>query len=223
MNVITLQAVPREGVGSRASRRARMAGFTPVSVYGHGKENLALRIISHDLGKALDSTAQVFMLDIAGKEESCLVKEVQYDTFGQIILHVDFARIDLSEQVEVDVALDFMGTPLGVTEGGILATQQQTLPVRCRADSIPSSIEVDISAVEIGSALQAGDVELPAGVELNTSSLDAESAVVSVTAPKVEEPEPVEGEEGEEGAPAEGGEDAPAEGGDAKPEGDSEG
>lgn len=220
MNIITLKAVPREGTGSRASRKARAAGFTPVSVYGHGKDNLSLRIISHDLDKALDSSAQMFMLDIDGHEESCLVKEVQYDTFGQITLHVDFARIDLSEEVHVDVALDFIGNPAGVLAGGILAVAHQTLPITCRADSIPASIEVDISEVEIGHALHAGEVGLPEGITLDTGSIEPEAAVVSVTAPKVEEPEPTDGDEeaGEGAAPAEGGADA-----EPKADGDGDG
>ena len=105
MKKTVLKAEPRVGIGSRVSRKARAAGFTPVNVYGHGLPNQALRINTHDLDIALHSPAQVFLLDIQGSEESCLVKEVQWDTFGQNVLHVDFARIEGDEATNFDGAL----------------------------------------------------------------------------------------------------------------------
>ena len=86
--------------GSLTRRLRRRAGRVPVEIYGHGQANVSLTLDAHVLDLALQTPAQVFTLDIEGKNESCLVKEVQYDTFGQQILHVDFARVDLSEEVD---------------------------------------------------------------------------------------------------------------------------
>lgn len=210
MKKTVLKAQARQGTGSRVSRKARAAGFTPVNVYGHGLTNQALSISTHDLDIALHSPAQVFLLDIDGHEESCLVKEVQYDTFGQLVLHVDFARIDLSEEVNVEVHLDFLGTPVGVAKGGAHMVLHPALPVLCRADSIPDAVQVDVSALDIGAAVHAGEIALPQGVRLDEHAIDGDEPVFHVTAPHKEEPTPVEAEgEGEAAAPTE-----------AKPEGD---
>lgn len=197
MKKTVLKAEPRRGVGSRSSRIARAGGSTPVNVYGHGLPNQALSIDSHALDLALHSPAQVFMLDIDGHEESCLVKEVQWDTFGQVVLHVDFARIDLSEEVHVMVQLDFLGTPVGVGKGGVHNIHHASLAVRCRADSIPDALSVEVSALDIGQGLHAGEIALPSGVRLDADHMAEDEPIFTVGAPKKEEPaaeaEPAEG------------------------------
>jgi large subunit ribosomal protein L25 len=213
---IVLTAEARELKGSAESRRSRRAGRVPVEIYGHGQANVSLTLDAHVLGLALQTPAQVFTLDIEGKSESCLVKEVQYDTFGQQILHVDFARVDLSEEVEVEIQLEFTGRAKGVVEdGGTMVVHHPTVSVKCRADSIPEVLAVDVAEIAIGHALHANEIQFPPGVKLDEHEMDAETQIVGVVAPKAEEPEvdedAVEGVEGE--APAEG--DAE---GDAKPE-----
>ena len=213
---IVLNTETREQSGSAASRRARRAGRVPVEIYGHGKANVSLTIDAHALGLALNTPAQVFTLDMGGKSESCLVKEVQYDTFGQQILHVDFARVDLSEEVEVEIQLEFTGRAKGVVEdGGTMVVHHPTVSVKCRADSIPEVIAVDVTDIEIGHALHAGEIQFPPGVKLDEHEMDSDTQIVGVVAPKAEEPEAEE--EGVEGVEGE----APAEGaaeGEAKPE-----
>lgn len=209
-----LETHAREGVGSRASRKARAAGRVPVNVYGHGQANAALTVDAHDVELALLSTAQVFTLKIAGQDESCLVREVQYDTYGQRVLHVDFTRIDLSEEVEVEVALEFRGHAAGVTAGGQLVVHHNTFAVRCRADSIPDVIVVDVSAVELGESIHANEVSLPEGVVLDEHHFAVDEPIVGVAATKEEEVEAVA--EADEAAGA--GAAAPTEGGEKKSE-----
>jgi large subunit ribosomal protein L25 len=216
-----IKTTARDGIGSQVSRRERVAGQVPVNVYGHGKDNVVCKVDEHELELAFASSDQVFNLEINGATESCLVKEVQYDTFGQRVLHVDFTRIDLSEQVSVEVTVEFRGDPAGVAAGGTKMIHHPTLSVNCRADSIPDFIVVEISALEIGQSLHAGEIELPAGVTLDEASLAPGEQVVAVAAPRVEIEEPVEGEDAAEGEEAADGEKAEKkdEGGDADKDG----
>ena len=213
-----IKTTARDGSGSQASRRERAAGLVPVIIYGHGQDNVQCKVDGHDLGLAFATSDQVFNLEIAGKKESCLVKEVQYDTFGQRILHVDFSRIDLSEQVAVEVVLEFRGDPAGVSAGGTRIVHHPKLSVNCRADSIPDVVAIDVSGLEIGDSLHAGEIELPEGVSLDEGQLAPGEQVFAVAAPRVEVEETTEDAEGAEGEEA-----TDEKTDEAKPDGDSEG
>jgi len=204
-----LKTENRSGIGSRPARRDRVAGKVPVNIYGHGEECQNLAIGEHALQIALGTATQVFTLDINGKQQPCLVKSVQYDTYGQDILHVDFARVSLTEEVDVEVPVHYMGHAKGITDGGQLVIQHPQLAVRCLAAAIPEFIEVDIADVGLGKSLHAGDVKLPAGVKLDLKKMSSDEPIVGVVAPRVEAV--VEAE----ATPAEGAVVAPAAGGEA--------
>ena len=201
---VTLVAEPREKAGSSVSRRLRTAGRVPVNVFGHGEANANLSVDAHELDLALHTAAQVFMLKQGQSEQACLVRNVQYDTFGQQVLHVDFARVDLSEEVEVEVELAFIGFAKGVADGGTLAVQHPALWVKCRADSIPERIEVDVTGVEVGHALHAREIVLPAGVRLDTHKMGEEAQIVGVVAAHIEVAPVAAAAEGEAAPAAEG-------------------
>ncbi|MHC4845399.1 MAG: 50S ribosomal protein L25 [Planctomycetota bacterium] len=207
----TLKTNPRTGSGSAAARRQRREGEVPVIVYGHGEDNQSLTIEAHALDLALASQTQVFTLEIGKKQQPCLVKNVQYDTFGQHVLHVDFTRVSLTEEVEVEVELEISGDAKGVAAGGTLAVQHPALWVKCLANAIPDSIQIDVTELDIGQGIHAGEIELPKGVRLDEGKHDPSDQMVGVLAPRVEveEEAPEEGVEGE--APAEG-EAAPVDG-----------
>jgi len=208
----TLKTNPRTDSGSAAARRQRREGEVPVIVYGHGEDNQSLTVSAHELDLALAGQTQVFTLEIGKKHQPCLVKSVQYDTFGQYVLHVDFTRVSLTEEVEVEVELVFVGEAKGIAEGGTLAVHHTALWVSCLATAIPDSLEVDVAELEIGQAIHAGEIALPKGVRLDEGKMDPTDQMVGVLAPRVEveEEAPAEGAvEGE--APADG-EAAPADG-----------
>ena len=202
---VHLETTAREDVGSRTSRRLRREGKVPVNVYGHGQANAHLAVDAHAFDLALNTSAQLFTLDIGGKSESCLLKEVQFDTFGQNALHADFERVDLSEEVEVEVHLEFVGTAKGLADGGQIVVNHDKIAVKCRADSIPELIEVSVAELAMGDHLNATQVTLPPGVKLDLHEMDEDTQIVGCVAPQAE-PELVSGE----AKPSEGGDEGEA-------------
>ena len=200
---ITLEATNRDKTGSAESRRLRSTGFIPAVMYGLGSEPESLLINAREFNNALKTEAgsNVLLNVNVGKDSiPALAREIQRHAFKDEIVHVDLIRIDLSQTVEADVQVNFLGTPLGVKEeGGVVQTVNNTISITALPTSIPSSIDIDISELNVGENATATDVELPDGVEL--ASEDDESILVTITLPRaaIEEEEEIEGLEGEEG------------------------
>lgn len=182
-----LKTHSRPDIGSASARRLRAESRIPVNVYGHGEANQNLALDEHALELALNTSTQVFTLSISGKEQPCLVKSVQYDTFGQRVLHVDFARVSLTEEVEVEIALEITGTPKGAAEGGQVVVLHPAVWVRCLASAIPDLLSVDISPLLMGQAIHAREIVMPAGVSLDTKKMNPDDQIVGVVAPRIEE------------------------------------
>lgn len=204
-----LTAEPRDALGSRASRKARAVGRTPANLYRAGEENQSVTLDSHGLELALATPAQVFEIELSGTKQPCLVREVQYDTYGQQVLHVDFARVALDEEVGVEVPFEIRGTPKGVADGGTLSIQHQALMVRCKAGSIPDQLIIDVTSLGVSDSFKAGDIELPEGLSLDTDRMRGDLPVITVLAPRVRKKTKRELAEEQAAAEAAGG-DAPA-------------
>jgi large subunit ribosomal protein L25 len=220
MSVIQLKGTRRERVGKGGARRARAAGQIPGVVYGHGETPVAVAIDAKEFETALrdhKGSNPIVNLSVGGGEVTALVRDVQLDPVGRHILHLDFQHISLTEQIEVEVAVHFVGTPIGVKDsGGILEHLARSLKVRCLPTAIPPSIDVDVTALNIGDNLHVRDLQAT-GFEIIT---DGDVTVAAVVAPAVEEvvapvvteevaaePEVVatKGKKDAEGAPAEAG------------------
>jgi len=192
-----LKAEKRSDSGTRAARKIRKQGFIPAIIYGHKKESVSVTLNRHDLALELQHHHRLLDLDVEGKRESCLVKEVQYDYLGEEIIHVDLARVNVDERVTVSVALELRGTPVGVSEGGgVLNQLLNEIELECVVVNIPENIRVVIHDLQIGDSVTAGELELPEGAVLQTP---AESPVVMVQA-AIEVPEEEEAEVVEEAA-----------------------
>ena len=114
-------------------------------------------------------------------------------------LHVDFIQVDLTKTVDADVQLNFIGTPMGVKEeGGIIQTINSTITISALPTNIPTSLDLDISELNVGDNLAAGDVSLPERAVLADEEDD--SILITITIPRaaIEEEEDIEGLEGEE-------------------------
>jgi len=209
-----LKATRRSDLGTRKTRALRRQGLTPAIIYGHGKEDLAVAVDQHDLDVAITHGERVLAIDLGGETENVLVKEVQYDTFGQHILHVDLTRVSLTDRVEVTVPINLRGTPAGLAEGGVLQQQAAELTISCTVTEIPEEIRIQVSGLNVGDALQASDIELPEDMTLvddpnmricSVTTVAEEEPVEEAEEAETAEPEVItERKETDEAAPAEG-------------------
>ena len=197
-----LKATVRVNNGSAESRRARSEGSIPAVVYGLGMEAVSVEIDAREFTNALKTEAGsnvIFNLEIGKDKYTALAREIQKHVYRNEYLHVDFIQVDLTKTVDADVQLNFIGTPMGVKEeGGIIQTINSTITISALPTNIPTSLDLDISELNVGDNLAAADVDLPEGVELANDEDD--SILITITIPRaaVEEEEEIEGLEGEE-------------------------
>jgi large subunit ribosomal protein L25 len=204
---VTLRADSGRPLGTRPSRRVRAIGKVPAVVYGKGSDPRHVAVDHHDLSVAFHSAAGLNVLinlEIDGEEGvPTLVKDIDRHPFRNQIRHVDFIRVSLTEKVRAEVSLHFVGTPIGVREGGILSPIRNSIEIEALPAEIPPAIEVDVSALAVNDDLRVSDL---APIEGVTIMEDPDEMIVTVAVPavEVEEPVEVEVEEGEEGeAPTE--------------------
>lgn len=167
MELIKLEAQARERKGSRESRKLRRTGFIPAVVYGHKQESATISLPADAFLDALKAGGRLFTLKTTKGDENAFIAEMQHDTLTDAVIHVDFTRVDMNEQISLEVAIKLKGTPTGVVKGGLLEEMKAHTRVRCLPTAIPKHIEIDISSVEIGHALYLKDLALPAGVTLD--------------------------------------------------------
>jgi len=191
----TIKAQVRERTGTRYAARTRAQGKLPAVIYGHKKDPVHIAVDAKELTELLHHNAHLIDVDVAGKSEPCLVKDIQWDYLGRNLIHVDLARVDLSEEVQVEVEVELTGQAVGLKEvGALLEQSSNTIQVKCRADAIPERLTHDVSEMTVGDSLLVSGLTLPAGV---TAVNDPDSLVahLSVTKVQAEEEEAVEGEE----------------------------
>jgi large subunit ribosomal protein L25 len=144
-----------------------------------------------DVWRLVKKTAHLANLEVGGTSQTVLVRDIQWDHLGKEIIHLDLARVDASEEVESEVRIELHGTAAGVAEGGVIELLTHTLPVTCRADSIPDVIRVEVGELKIGDGIHVRDLKLPSGV---TTAAEPELLLVHVVTPRVAEEEtPTEG------------------------------
>ena len=198
----TVEARPREKIGSTYARRLRKTGRLPAVIYGHKKTPVAISVDKDEMLTHLRHGTHVLHIDVAGSPpETCLVKDLQFGYLGDNVIHVDFARVDLEEEVNVRVHLTFRGEPHAAARGGAILNYDLTdLEVVCRVNEIPEDINVDLMVMGEGLMLTVADIELPPGIR---TDLAPDTPVAHVSFVKREE-EVAVGEEAE--VPVEGAE-----------------
>jgi len=217
---VDLQAEERNERGKNAARRLRASGMTPAVLYGEGNEaggSTALavptRIVDYTLHHFGDNA--LYNIAIDGDTSTARVVDAQRDPVSGLLVHVDFAPVNMTERIEVTVPLHVTGDAPGVEEGGVLQQVAYEIQVESLPGDIPQEITLDVSGLGMNENLTLGDLTLSEGVMLLS---EPEEVAVTVTAPTeiseeemeaagiVEEPtdeeEAVEGEEAAEGEEA---------------------
>ena len=188
----------RDSFGKGAARKIRAAGKIPAVIYGHGTEPQHVTLPGHEVALIIRKANQVLELDIQGKSQLALVKDVQKDPVRQIIEHLDLVVVRKGEKVQVEVSVHIVGEPVSGTTAD-LDTQRLLLEVA--ATDIPERVEVNIEGAEAGTHVLAKDVPLPEGATLIS---DPEALVVAITVPQAQDlGETPETEEAAAEAPAE--------------------
>lgn len=228
MDTVKLSVYERQETGNGPARRLRAQGRIPGVAYGKGKAATAISIDRDELKAAMAHGHNVVLeLDFAkdgdkdgkqaGKDPGpakgkgrqaryAVVKEFQFHPVKRHVLHVDLHEVDLSQEIEASVAVEAVGTPAGLADGGIMDWERREVTVRALPGDMPGTLEVDVSELLIGQHLSVAALSAPEGVAIID---DPEAILLALVPPKVEQ-EPVEeeelaeGEEGEEGEGLEG-------------------
>ncbi len=171
-----LVAEARDSFGKGAARKIRAAGKIPAVIYGHGTDPIHVTLPGHQVGLILRKTNQVLDLDIAGKSQLALVKDVQKDPVRQIIEHLDLIVVRKGEKVTIDVPVHVEGETV---PGTTAAQDANTISLEAEATNIPERIVVNVEGLEAGTQILAKDLVLPEG---STLIVDPDTLIINVTA-----------------------------------------
>jgi len=179
----TLEVASRDSVGKLNNRRLRRSGRLPAVLYGHGKESVKLSLAADDLEATLRHGAKVVNLKGAAAGQA-LLQDVQWDTFQQYALHVDFLRVEASDRVNVEIALLLRGEAPGEHEGGVVEQLEHVLEIETAPSDIPEYLHLNINDLHLGGELKVKDIEdLPPGAVVCD---DPETVLAQCVEPTVE-------------------------------------
>src|ERR1700761_9327 len=189
-------AYERSLQGTGASRRLRLSGKVPGIVYGSGEPQM-IELDHNALYFALKKEAfhsSVLEMDLGGKVSQVLLRDFQMHPYKQIVMHIDFQRVDAKTRLRKKVPLHFEGeenSPAVKTDACIVGHVATQVEVECLATALPEFITVDLSSLAKGKSLHVSDLKLPAGIKAVRHGTQ-NPVVVSVTEPKAEEEAPAE-------------------------------
>ncbi|RKP49217.1 50S ribosomal protein L25/general stress protein Ctc [Trinickia fusca] len=182
-------AFERSLQGTGASRRLRIAGKTPAIVYGAGAEPQMIELDHNALWHALKKEvfhSSILDLEIGGKSQPVLLRDVQYHPFRQLVLHVDFQRVDPKKKLHTKIPVHFMNqetNPAVKLHSAVISHVVTEVEIECLPADLPEFVELDLAKIEAGQSLHAKDITLPKGVSL-VAHVESENPVIaSATVP----------------------------------------
>ena len=219
-----LKALKRESTSTGSNNRLRAEGLIPAILYGGKDKNKNISIQMKEIKNIINSDtflSKVLELDIEGKKEKVIPRDVSYNVISEEPIHIDFMRIVSGKKIILEIPVKFINHPdsPGLKRGGVLNIVRRKVELKCPAENIPNEIVVDLTGTDIGTSIKISSIKLPEKVVPTIT--DRDFVVATVAAPTViKEPEkpaeetPAEGAEGE--VPAEGAEAASKDGDSAK-------
>jgi large subunit ribosomal protein L25 len=194
-----IQAKQRDGRGKNDARRARRDGMVPITVYGGGAETVAAVAPLAELAAILRSESgrnTIFTIDVEGVGASeVMFHERQIDPIRGRLIHADLTRLVKGQKIEVTVPLHLVGEPFGVKEKqGVLEQVFREIEIRCEPRSIPDSIDVDVTHLDVHDVLHVSDLKVAEGIEI-LEDPDSVIATVGIVKEEVEAAPVIEGEE----------------------------
>ena len=211
-----IKAIKRESTSSGSNNKLRSKGLIPAILYGGKEANQNISIEKKDLKNLIDSEtflSKVLELDVEGKKEKVIPRDVAFNVVSEEPIHIDFMRIVSGKKIILEIPVKFINHPdsPGLKRGGVLNIVRRKVELRCPAEKIPNEIIIDLTGTDIGTSIKISSVKLQENVEPTIT--DRDFVIATVASPTVmKEPEkPAEGEQAAEGAEGE----TPAEGAEA--------
>ncbi|MBU0529586.1 50S ribosomal protein L25 [bacterium] len=178
-----LDIMKREQPGSQAAKAMRKEGNIPANFYYAGEENVNLAIDKKVFRKAIHSGHHIFEVDINGKTQYVMIKDIQYHPVSDEIIHIDLMRVRRDEKITISVPIVFEGTAKGVKEGGILTYNLSNLEIKCLPSDVPDKIVIDVTDFEMNHVMTVNEIVVGDKIEIIT---DEDLDVLAVIPPKEE-------------------------------------
>ena len=210
-----LKATKRDNLSSGSNNKLRANGLIPAILYGGKDQNQNISVSKKDFSNIINSEtflSKVLELDIDGKKEKVIPREVAFHVVSEEPMHIDFMRIVSGKKIILEIPVNFINHPdsPGLKRGGVLNIVRRKVELKCPAENIPNDITVDLNGTDIGTSIKISSIKLPENVIPTIT--DRDFVVATVAAPTIiKEPEKPAEETTAEGAEG----DAPAEGAEA--------
>jgi len=194
MKTVGLNGTQRASTGKASTKKVRNAGEVPCVMYNGGNEGFHFSAPHNDLKKILHSP-DVFIVnvDVAGNVEDAIIREAQFHPVTGKILHVDFLKVDGSNEVELELPIRLIGTAEGVLNGGKLASMMRRIKVRGIPANLPEKVEVDVTPLGLGKTIRVSEVQ----AEGLTITSPAQAGIARIDIPRALKSAQAEAEQAE--------------------------
>jgi len=188
MSEHNISATGREAAGKGASRRLRRAASIPAVLYGGTAAPQSIQLDHEKIWLASQNEwfySSILDLDLDGKVQKVLLRDIQRHPYKQIIMHLDFQRVDESQALRAKVPLHFLNqekSPAGKTAGVVVTHELNEVEVSCLPKDLPEFVEIDLANLAVGGIVHLSELKLPKGVELPELKLGKEHDVAVVIA-----------------------------------------
>lgn len=178
MSEVKLTAVARNEFGKGAARRIRRDHQIPAVLYGHGAEPQHVALPGHETTRALRHANVLLGIELDGKVQLAIAKDIQRDPIKDVIEHIDLLVVRKGEKVSVEVNVHIVGES---APGTIHVVETQSVLLEAEATSLPESVVVNVDGLEAGAQVRASDLELPDGASF---AGDGDIVIVTISAPQ---------------------------------------